>query len=122
MEEASEFRHSCINNIPSAIYASWQTGYFWYWKNAQTYRCGDCALQREPISRQLECKKTARKHLSMSVYAQNISPLAHRSRQLLEHCLGVFPANARVCDAHAVLQALLALFRYFLVAYRFESA
>ena len=48
------------------------------------------------------------------------SPLGDSGSQLLEYLLGIFPVNAGVCDGYTVLQAILALLRYLLVAYGFR--
>lgn len=56
-------------------------------------------------------------HLCVSVDAENLSALLHSVGELCKHVLGILPANASVSDADTILQAILALLWYFLVAY-----
>lgn len=46
------------------------------------------------------------------------SPGRDSSSQLLEYLLGVLPVDAGVCDRYTVLQTILALLGYLLVAYQ----
>lgn len=50
----------------------------------------------------------------MSVDAQSLPPLLDSCSELVEHAFGVFPVDASIRDADAVLQAGLALGRYLL--------
>jgi hypothetical protein len=52
---------------------------------------------------------------------QLLSPRAYGLSERLERGLGVFPANAGICDTDTVLEAGLALGRDLLVAYKGDS-